>query len=393
MGDDSNSVFRPRRASDDEFFRRLKLVQSTIKERELDGVIAFSAYMEREGNVLYLTGHRIVFPPWASDTVRNGAGLASAWVPAEGLLTLFSSYRTDHRAIAASVGEVVETRDLSGSIINLWHREFGTNGPRVVGIAGSDVVTLMIYKKLVEVFPETRWEIVDELLVSMRMIKSPYEQEVLRRAAAVADKGLEAAMEIAKPGVTEKEVASAVYAACLNEGADHVVRTRLRTGEEVLSQGRWPLATERRIQKGDLVYIDLLGWVDNYAFDVARTWPIGKVSNELKEIVDQSVLLLERMTKILHPGITGNEVVQEVQNIYNTTKWSKYHHVEGHGIGIECVENPWIMPGANIALEVGMVLSLEPALIVPDISKGQQENMVLITERGPEILTRAGYQN
>ncbi|MHB8555583.1 MAG: M24 family metallopeptidase, partial [Candidatus Dormibacteria bacterium] len=369
MADDP---YRAKRPSDEEFAGRLLNVRAAMRAREIDGLVVFSAYMEREGNVLYLTGHRNVFPPWASDSIRNGVGLSSLVIPPDGPVTLFSSYRADAKTLAPTVDHVIETLDLCGAIAESIRQRYGSSGPRTLGIAGSDVMTVLIYRRLVDAFPGTRWETVDDLLVALRAEKSPYEQHALRRAAAVADQGIRAALAAAVEGATEQDVALAAHRACVEAGADHVVRTRLRAGDEILAQGRWPLATARKIRSGELVYMDLLGWVDNYAFDVARTWGVGPLSDELVGLVAASNKLLDATISAIRPGTTGGQVVSEVGAQFSGTVWDSRYYPMGHGVGIECVENPWIMPGATMQLREGMVLSLEPSFVIPGVSKAQQ---------------------
>lgn len=385
----SDHPYRAKKAPDEEFTGRLLRVQDGMRTRGLDGIVGFSAYMEREGNVLYLTGHRNVFPPWASDSTHNGAGLASVVVPVEGQVTLLSSYRGDAHSLAGTVEESVQTLDLSGAIIADLRRRYGQSGPRVLGIAGSDVMTVLLYRRLVEAFPNTRWDVVDDLFTSLRAEKSPYEQAALRRSAAVADEGIRAAMAAAVDGAPENEVALAAHQACIRAGADHVVRTRLRSGDEMLAQGRWPLATIKPVRNGEIVYMDLLGWVDNYVFDVARTWGVGRVPPELEDLLSASNRLLDATIAAIRPGVTGDDVVREAGAQFVGTEWESRYFPMGHGVGIECVENPWIMPQATMALKEGMVLCLEPSFVLSGFSKAQQEDMVIVTATGAEILTKA----
>ena len=384
-----SAIFRPRRPSDAEYRNRLSAVRSGMEGRELDGLLAFSAYMEREGNVLYLTGHRNVFPPWASDAVRNGAGLAAALMRKDGPIQLFGSYRADRTALASTVGDIVETLDLSGAITTaLRARESKMFHPKI-GIAGSDVMPVFIYRKLVEAFPHIEWVIADDLLTSLRMVKSPFEQEMLHRAAAIGDIGIAAALAATRPGTRERDVALAAHRACIEAGADHVVRTRLRAGSEVLAQGRWPMATAHPLAAGDLVYMDLLGWVDNYVFDVARTWSVGDTDGVRTDLLGRSIELLDRTIAALAVGSTGDEVVRKVGAYYTGTEWESRYFPMGHGVGIECVENPWIMPGGSIPLQAGMVFSLEPSFTIPGVGKGQQEDMVILLDDGPQLLSHA----
>ncbi len=374
-----------------EYRQRHANLSAAVAARGLDGLLAFSAYMEREGHVLYLTGHRIVFPPWASDDRRNGAGFSSCLVvPGQGI-HLFAAFQTDRATVADTVAAIVETMDLNTALIGALRRQYGPGGPARLGITGSDVLNVKAYRALHDAFPGTEWVVADDLLVSLRMVKSDYEQQCLRAAARTADAGIRAAWEAGVAGVSEKTVARAVAAACQDAGADHVARIRLRTGADVLVSGRWPLATDRTIAPGDLVYMDLLGWVGHYAFDVARTWSAGPTDDVRENLLTQSANLLERTIHAIRPGATGDEVARSVGASYQGTPWFERYEPMGHGIGIECVENPWIMPGSSIPLAAGMVLSLEPEFVIPGKAKGQQEDMVLVTPTGVERLTESPW--
>lgn len=374
-----------------EYRQRHDKLSEAVAARGLDGLLAFSGYMEREGHVLYLTGHRIVFPPWASDDRRNGAGFSSCLVvPGQGI-HLFAAFQTDRSTVADTVADIVETMDLNAALMAALRGVYGPGGPARLGIAGTDVLNLKTYSCLHDAFPRTEWVVADDLLVSLRGIKSGYEQQCLRAAARAADAGIRAAWDAGVAGTAEGTVARVVAAACHEAGADHVARIRLRTGAAVLASGRWPLATARVIAPGDLVYMDLLGWVGHYAFDVARTWSAGPTDAVRQELLTQSVDLLERTIHAIRPGTTGDQVSHAVGAAYQDTPWFERYEPMGHGIGIECVENPWIMPGSHIPLEAGMVLSLEPEFVIPGVAKAQQEDMVLVTSAGVERLTEASW--
>lgn len=372
-----------------EYRERFQRVSAAVESLALEGILSFSSYMEREGNVLYLSGHRIAFPPWASDGKRNGAGYSAVLLVPHERLHLFAAFHTDRAALAPTVTEATETMDLAGALIASLRKTYGQAGPKALGIAGSDVMNLLTYRALQEAFPDTKWLVADDVMVGVRMRKSLYEQAALRWAARVADAGIRAAHQAGVPGATEKTVALAVQRACLEAGADHVVRIRLRAGDAVLVPGRWPLATGRVLEAGDLVYLDLLGWAGSYAFDVARTWSAGPTDQRREELLERSVELLDRTVQAIQPGVTGDEVVRRAIAAFAGTPWAARYEPMGHGIGIECVENPWIMPQGDIPLAAGMVLSLEPEFVIPGLGKAQQEDMVLVTDTGAEVFTQA----
>ena len=73
-----------------EFQQRLTRVQEAMKEKGLDGLIVVSAYMDKQGDVAYLTNHRVVLPPWAFDSEHRGIGYCACVVPRSGGIFLAS---------------------------------------------------------------------------------------------------------------------------------------------------------------------------------------------------------------------------------------------------------------------------------------------------------------
>jgi len=130
---------------------------------------------------------------------------------------------------------------------NPWTLVGKAAGPS--GVVGIEPTTsYQSYRRLARTLPGWRFE--DGALVTerLRIIKSPFEIQLMEEAAAVCDKGLEAAFRASqRTGATENDIASATYVACMKAGADRVDRVRVRAGDEVVAWARWPFATARRV--------------------------------------------------------------------------------------------------------------------------------------------------
>ncbi len=120
----------------------------------------------------------------------------------------------------------------------------------------------------------------DVLLAPLRMCKSAEEIEALARAAAQADRAMQAAMDACRPGVSEAEVAWATEAAFRQDGAEKVSFTLIASGPN----GAYPHhhSGERRLQKGDAIIIDIGASLNGYQSDITRMVYLGEPAAEFR---------------------------------------------------------------------------------------------------------------
>jgi Xaa-Pro aminopeptidase len=344
-----------------------------LHDKELDGLIAFSCYAEREGHVCYLTNHHLSFPNVMS---HMGLGHAALVLPAggEGLLVSPYGYEADK---VVGIGGARTGLDLAGEVVSAV-KELKLDGGRI-GIAGTDVVPAEYRDSIVRRLPQATFENADNLLEGQRIIKSEAELELLRQAARIADAGLQAGMEAAQVGVREYEVELAARQAALGAGADFIPRVRVSSGLR-LAELQWPQVGRRKLVPGDFVYLDLIGWFANYGFDNSRVTVVGRASAAQKDYLDHAVEATEWMIGELKPGVP-------VEFVYTESRGRDITPF-GHGIGLEICENPWITSRQRVTLQPGMVLCIEPFLGSEEFGGVAIEDTVAITETGAEVLNR-----
>lgn len=357
----------------EEFEQRLARSQELLHERELDGLIAFSSYSEREGHVCYLTNHHISFPNVLSHV---GFGHAAVVLPAEGKGVLVSpmgyeaekvvgiDYARTGYNLVADVVSVVKEKKLHD---------------RKIGIVGLDVIPAEYYNSLVKVLPKATFEEANDLLENQRVVKSQAEVELLRQAARIADVGLQAGMEAVREGVSQYELELAARKAALDAGVGFVPRVRVSSGKKITTLG-WPMVTDKKLEKGDLVYLDFIGWFGNYGFDNSRATVVGEPTDEQRDYLDHLVEATEWMVGALKPGI-------EIGFVYTESR-GRSIIAFGHGIGLEICENPWITLGRKFTLQPNMVLCIEPIVISSQFGSMTIEDTVVVTETGVEVLNQ-----
>lgn len=361
---------------------RQERARSAMRSAGLEVLVVVSGpFYERPGDVAYLCGH---FPPFpTSETEPPGSGIGHAALVLDERSTVLLVDTPYYRVDRVVASEVRITPDLwQGLREALRERRAET-----VGLVGTDVAPVEAVWWLEEA--GVRPVPADRIVRSMRRRKSGSEVALLRRAADCARAALLAAAEACGPGATEREVCAVGTAAALRAGADFVRYLRVHSGPWSAWPTRWPQATARALVKSDLVLLDAIGAFEGYQFDVQRTVLVG--FDQLpwqRTLLEATQRALSRALAAIRPGVRIGDVVAAALAEYEEVGLGAYSSpFLGHGIGLETVEAPFLRPGSEVVLEVGMVLCVEPGAYLPDLGGASLEEEVLVTEDGCEVLT------
>jgi len=366
-----------------EFETRVARTKKILVEKGLDALLAVSGYAEREGHVCYLTNHHSSFPFSAWDGYRKGLGYSAVLLPSDGssLLIMPMDYQKD---ALIGVESVKVEANLAAGIVGCL-KEKKLLGKKI-GVAGMDILPAGLYKEICQSTPETAFVEANEVLEAQRMIKSDVELKLLRESARIADIGLEAGLNAVVDGVAEYKVGLAAAEAAMEAGADYIVRTRVHSGVWT-AKPRWPVATHKKIRKGEMVTLDLIGWRKNYAFDVFRATVAGKPTEQQKKLLEAGAKVTEAQIKSIKPGVTAEETCSAVTQLLTELGYKQHMRQFGHGIGIDVVENPYTLPGNKTELKTNMVLCLEPGITIPELGSVRIEDEVIVTESGTELIS------
>lgn len=195
------------------------------------------------------------------------------------------------------------------------------------------------------------------LFRKIRMVKTPGEVERLRHAAHVTETAVQAALSIAKAGITEKELNRRFRTSVTEQDGDASL-SLFRIGRNG-ALGQIP-SDDTPLRKGDMVWLDVACTVNGYWADLARIFCLGEPSKKLRTYYDAVLAGENHGFSACRPGMTAGELfdatVQAVKE--NGIPHYKRHHV-GHGIGLEIYDAPLIGPGQTDVIEAGMVLNIE----------------------------------
>lgn len=241
----------------------------------------------------------------------------------------------------------------------------------------------MIDKLSIELIP------LDETAEKQRAIKSDAELAIIRRGAEVTDRAFEYLLSLIKPGVSELEVALGLEIYFLQQGAGkNSFRFIVASGK----RGAMPhgVASEKIMSRGELVTVDFGAIFEGYATDITRTVAIGSIDQRGREIYDIVYKAQEESRAAVRAGMQCSKVDAVARDIISEAGYGDYFgHGLGHGVGLETHEQPVLNPHSKTVLEPGMVTTVEPGIYLPEWGGVRIEDMVHVTDREPEILTKS----
>ncbi len=227
------------------------------------------------------------------------------------------------------------------------------------------------------------------MVESLRAVKEPGEVELLTRAAALADAALAHARGLARPGMTDAELAWEIEK-FLREGGSAAPPFELIVASG--PHGALPHAqpTERPLSLGEPVVIDFGARVGGYASDITRTLCLGEPDDRFQELYPLVLRAQEAALSGVRPGMTGEEADALARRVIEEAGYGHaFGHGLGHGVGLATHEEPRLGPGSSTVLKTGMVFTVEPGVYLPGWGGIRIEDMALLTEDGPRPLTHS----
>jgi Xaa-Pro aminopeptidase len=200
-----------------------------------------------------------------------------------------------------------------------------------------------------------------------------------------------AAFAAVRPGTAEREVAGAIEAAMRAAGYERqAFDTIVASGPNAaLPHHR---AGDRQLQSGDLVVLDFGGVLDGYCCDLTRTVCIGAPSLQARQVYDAVLAAQRAAIASVKPGVDAVSVDAAARQVLEARGLGEaFGHGTGHGLGLDVHEEPRVARARpdvpNVALEPGMVFTIEPGAYLPGWGGVRIEDDVLVTASGYEILT------
>ncbi len=274
-------------------------------------------------------------------------------------------------------------------------RERGLHGARIgveIGAEQCMDIPFTDFLALQKELPRARFVDSAPVLWAARMRKSPQEIERLRRACAITSAAFERCFPAFRAGMFEREVAHMLKSSMVELGADDIwlLMTAGRGNYDMVSRG--PLL--RRLERGDMVYIDAGCAVAGYWCDFDRTGVVGGPTAQQLEAQRIANEITSLGVELVRPGAGTCDIARACNTAlagfpFPITSNIGYLAARiGHGEGLAIVEPPNLADYENTVLQPGMVITIEPG-VATEFGVFHVEQDVLVTETGHEVLSTA----
>ena len=391
------------RAPMSEIAGRLVALQSLLTKHEVD-----AAVIRQNADLYYFTG-----------TVQD----AHLIVPASGppvYLVRRDVQRAEAQSPIRPVIPLKSMKELPPAVLEAC----GGKPPKRLGME-LDVLpasTFLFYDE--KIFPKEEIVDIGGFIRQVRMVKSPWEVEMMRGAAVISRAVADAVPELLREGMTELELSIELERVARMAGHLGIIRIRTFNMDmyfgHVLSGAEAALPSyadaptggpgmspafgqgpgTRKIRSGEVVSVDTMMNHHGYLNDQTRNFCIGSPPAKLADGYRLIQDIHRRFRKVAKPGAVTGELYSEVLGWVAGSAFadnfmghgaSRVSFI-GHGLGIEVDEYPFIAQGQKMPLQEGMIIAFEPKLIIPELGITGLENTYLVTAQGLESLNTASEE-
>jgi Xaa-Pro aminopeptidase len=348
-----------------------------MNEKGIDAVLLTSPE-----NVMYTTGYPclpgsgnpILFAlrnqfPFLSFIEPDGRVTLGCWI---GAVLGDVEYGCDHTEIWA---------DRAGARITL-NNLFSSKGlsGKTIGIESG----MPVYMKdiILQTANNVKFEYIDDVMDSLRLIKSVYELDMIKKATMIAETTMqELIAEVVRPGITRPELIQEAKWRMIRNGATGIGHVTISFGTS-----NPEVSINETLGEGQLVAIDLGASYYGYLSDIRRHAFTGEVPEALSALIKKMTAIVDEVSQSLVPGTTAGQIYELAVKIYEREGMIPLIVTAGHSIGL-MTEEAWLYGGSNFELSPDMVINIELYYNYAEGVEIGDEETYIITETVPEKIT------
>ncbi len=228
-----------------------------------------------------------------------------------------------------------------------------------------------------------------EAVDGLRAAKTPWEQEIMRQAQAIADGVFTELLPVIRPGMTEKELEAELIYRLYRAGAEGLSFAPIVVSGPNSSMPHG-VAGSRRLVPGDFITMDFGVIYRGYCSDMTRTVALGYATDRMREVYNTVLRAQETAISGTRAALTGQQIDALARDVITRAGYGKYFgHSYGHSLGIEIHEAPNCAPSCDTPMPVGAVVSAEPGIYLPGEFGVRIEDVVIFAPEGCENITHS----
>ncbi|GAB4338819.1 MAG: hypothetical protein Kow0099_13200 [Candidatus Abyssubacteria bacterium] len=265
---------------------------------------------------------------------------------------------------------------------------------------GADISTYLSvdeYHMMKDALPKAKFVSADPAIWAQRMIKTPYEQDLIREGCRRACLCVREAFDSIRPGVSERDIHKAFWRKAVEldlvESPHHATWLCFSSNpDETLGGHRWITgAVDRIIRNGDIGHCDCGPTYKMYQLDFQRAFCVGKPPEKLQHYYNLGKEAFLETVEAMKPGVRLCDLFNISVEALRKRDYPQGHTIVfiGHQEGLSNHEPPWVTATEEAALQPGMVVAIEVGAFDPngEYFGTMPEDVLLVTETGTENLT------
>ncbi len=364
----------------EEYLTRLAAVRDYMRERDIEVLL-----VQHAPNVLYMTGYQTFSPNFGECMVVPLEGDPALLVPSPELGgALVHTWLDDLRGYAPDRSNA---EYIAGTL-----RDKNLDGAQVGVEKASNGLPAATYDGLVTALPNARFIDGSGIVEAVKTAKSAREVAHIRAAAKTTEAGMSAAIDAAREGATDNDMAAAASEALVAAGSEYmclspVVTSGRRSGILHSTHKR------NRLETGDVVLLEMGGCIHRYTAPTMRTVFIGEPPAEARRMAEACLTALNNVLSTIRAGVTADEVAQAGwEGMKLAGDGFVFHGNFGYAIGAGfpptwADDTGAIMSGIDTVLRPGMVFHHPVALRRMGRYGTALSETTVVTEDGCEVLT------
>ncbi len=281
---------------------------------------------------------------------------------------------------------------ITGSMENWLPELIGELTVKKLGFE-ADHISFAMYRRLNNILynSESRLRLVpvDGLVESLRAVKEPEEIELITRAVAISDAAMEYIRENIQAGMTELEVAWEIEKYLHDKGSQSLpFNIIVAAGANATLPHARP--SQRKIQNGEPVMIDLGARVEGYSSDLSRTICPGEPNDTFKKVYNSVLRAQLAAIAEIDDSMTGKQADALSRVVIEGNGYGEsFGHSLGHGLGLATNERPCLSPNSKDRLCDGMVFTIEPGIYLSGWGGVRIEDTVVMDNGRVRVLSQA----